>query len=70
MDTAARGLNNNTSSLSHRPQTVRVTGSRSTHPEQWQNFTEINCAKAERERDNSKNLRSATDGILRQTSGN
>ena len=29
----------------------------------------MNIAKAEKERDNSKNLRSATDGVLRQTTG-
>ena len=38
-------------------------------PSKWQFFTETNIAKAEKERDNSRNLRSAADGILRQTYG-
>ena len=68
MDGQAAALNNNTTTLTRRPQTVRGAG-RAQHPDQWQNFTEVNIAKAERERDNSKNLRSVTDGVLRQTTG-
>jgi len=66
LDGQAAALNNNTTTLTRRPQTVRGAG-RAQHPDQWQNFTEVNIAKAERERDNSKNLRSVTDGVLRQT---
>jgi len=67
LDNSAAALHNNTTTLSHRPHTVRVIARGSSHPQQWQNFTEVNIAKAEKERDNSKNLRSATDGVLRQT---
>ena len=69
LDNSAAALHNNTTTLSHRPHTVRVIARGSSHPQQWQNFTEVNIAKAEKERDNSKNLRSATDGVLRQTTG-
>ena len=68
LDGQAAALNNNTTTLTRRPQTVRGAG-RSQHPDQWQNFTEVNIAKAEKERENSKNLRSVTDGVLRQTTG-
>jgi len=66
LDGQAAALNNNTTTLTRRPQTVRGAG-RAQHPDQWQNFTEVNIAKAEKERENSKNLRSVTDGVLRQT---
>jgi len=66
LDIAAMALNNNTTTLTHRPLSVRTI--RGSHPDHWQNFTEVNIAKGEKERTNSKNLRSATDGILRQTS--
>ena len=69
LDNSAAALHNNTTTLSHRPHTVRVIARGTSHPQQWQNFTEVNIAKAEKERDNSKNLRSATDGVLRQTTG-
>jgi len=66
LDNQASALNNNTTTLTRRPQTVRGAG-RAKHPDQWQDFTEVNIAKGERERENSKSLRSLTDGVLRQT---
>ena len=68
LDGQAAALNNNTTTLTRRPQTVRGAG-RAQHPDQWQNFTEVNIAKAEKERENSKSLRSVTEGVLRQTTG-
>ena len=70
LDLDAKELNNN-SSKSNIPQRPATSASaqRSSNPSQWQNYTEINIAKAERERDNSKSLRSTVDSILRQTTG-
>merc|ERR1712130_460693 len=66
-DTDARDLHNNSSNAQFRPITARQTHGKHTNPVQWQNFTEVNIAKAERERQESKELRSAVDSILRQT---
>jgi hypothetical protein len=40
----------------------------STSPEEWQDFSNENIELAERERQNSTNLRSNIDGILQQVS--
>jgi len=68
LDKVAKGLHNNSHSAQHRPQTAFETANRNSNPLSWQNFTEVNVAKAEKERSASKDLRSAVDSILRQTS--
>ena len=52
-----------------RPLTAKVTLEGYSTPSQWQNFTEVNVAKAEKERDNSRDLRGVVEGILRRTTG-
>lgn len=70
IDDEASQLHNNMANAQRRPLTAKITLEGYSTPSQWQNFTEVNVAKAEKERDNSRDLRGVVEGILRRTTEN
>uniref|UniRef100_H2Y543 Tektin n=1 Tax=Ciona savignyi TaxID=51511 RepID=H2Y543_CIOSA len=66
IDTFCSELHNNSAGIDFRGNVVRIE-SHSVTPVDWAAFSNANIEKAERERNNSVNLRAGIDGILKQT---
>lgn len=59
-------LKNNSAGLGYKDGVAKIHANSST-PDQWEDFSNVNILAAERQRQNSVNLRSAVDGILQAT---
>lgn len=67
IDTYCENLRNNSAEIHFKDGCTKIEAN-STSPDEWQDFSNENIENAERERQNSVNLRSNVDGILQQTS--
>jgi len=67
IDEYCENLKNNSAEIRLKPGCAKIEAN-STCPDEWENFSNENIENAERERQNSKTLRSNIDGILQQTS--
>ncbi|KAK3084862.1 hypothetical protein FSP39_020366 [Pinctada imbricata] len=67
IDEYCANLRNNSAGLNMKDGVAKIEAN-SVSPEDWQDFSDANILKAERERQSSVELRSLIDGILQQTS--
>ncbi|XP_067824056.1 tektin-1 [Heptranchias perlo] len=66
LDKFTANLTNNSPNIDYSPNVVRIEGN-SVSPQEWQDFSNTNIVKADKQKNNSTALRSLIDGILSET---